>query len=438
MTVEQAPIRDGPRNDSQAIGSGLRILLTDTKRWAVGPRIGMAFAAMGCEVGMLCPRKGHPAHAVKAIRRRYSYRGADMVGSLREAIEDFDPHLVLPVCDRAVSHLHRLYQASRQRNQRRILGCIEGSLGPARSFPIVTSRYDLLMLARELGIAIPDTVALKNEEDLRAAGRLGLPLVIKADGTWGGTGVKIAQSQSQALRAMQDLSARNRLPWLIKELALNRDRGTTFDDWRNIRRPQIAQKWIEGHPANCAAACADGKILAGVAVEVLATNGEHGPATLVEVVPGREMLKAAERIVNRLGLSGFVGLDFMIDRESGVPYLIEMNPRCTQAATLLLGKGRNLPAAMCAHLAGVPEPETAPVTNWKRIAYFPKPDASSDPDASLPAESYYYDLPANEPAFVEQMLHPWRDRGRLGRCLDHARDFAARMRTHSFHFSTHG
>lgn len=387
MTLRQVSTLDTPGTDVHALGSGLRILLTDVNRWAVGPRLGMAFAAMGCEVGVLCPREGHPAFTVEAIRRRYVYRGAGMVSSLREAIEDFDPHLVLPVCDRALSHLHRLHEAARKEGDRRITQCIEHSLGPAWSYPITASRYDLLHLALEEGIPVPDTIALTCEEDLHAAAYLGLPLVIKADGTWGGCGVFVAESRAEAVQAFRKLTDRKGLPWLLKELALNRDRGTKLDYWRNRRPSLIAQKWIDGHPANCAVACADGEVLAGVAVDVVATNGPRGPASLVEVVPGREMLQAAERIVKRLALSGFVGLDFMIDRKSGVACLIEMNPRCTQAAALLLGKGRNLPAAVCAYLAGAPEPETTPVTDLTRIAYFPRQDGFVESDASAPQRS---------------------------------------------------
>lgn len=422
MKAGRVPILDMPDINSQKPGSGLRILLTDTKRWAVGPRLGHAFASMGCQVAMLCPREGHPAHQLTAIQRLYAYRGADLVGSLEAAIHHFDPHLVLPTCDRGVRHLHRLYVSAKENSDRRTLDCIERSLGPAASFPVVASRYRLMMLAAEEGIAIPETVAIENEDDLRRAGRLGFPLAIKASGTWGGAGVKIAGSAEEAVEAFRELVGRSRVPWLVKELLLNRDRANTVDDWRQGRPSIVAQKWIEGHPANCAVACRDGKVLAGVAVEVLATNGEIGPASLVEVVPGDNMMDAATRIARRLKLQGFIGLDFMIERGTGTAYLIEMNARCTQVASLTMGKGHNLPAAMCASLNGMEEPETEAMTRLRRIAYFPKPSEWADPEGNAPEPSYHYDLPANEPAFVERMLNQWPDRGRLGRWLDRMRD----------------
>ena len=79
-------------------------------------------------------------------------------------------------------------------------------------------------------------------------------------------------------------------------------------------------------------------------------------------------------------MSGFFGLDFMIEKETGAAWLIEMNARSTQASALMLGAGKNLPAAVCASLTGKHEPESEPVTHLRRIAYFPKPEAMPDPE----------------------------------------------------------
>lgn len=397
------------------MGAGLRILLTDTKRWAVGVRIGMVFAKMGCEVGMLCPAEGHPAHTVGSIRHRFVYDGFRPVASLRAAIERFRPDVVLPTCDRGVTHLHRLYDEAWGEGADWIAETIERSLGPAENFGLLANRYALLKLAAKEGIRIPATMPLRDEGDLESAAGLGPPLVIKADGTWGGNGVKIARTDEEARAAFAELRDRRGLAWLGKELLLNRDRGNTLHDWRNAHPDLIAQAYVDGHPANCAVACWQGKVLAGIAVEVAATQNECGPATVIEVVEGREMLRAAERIARSLHLSGFFGLDFMVETATGAAYLIEMNARSTQPCSLELGKGRNLPVALCAQLAGQPEPCTAAMTDMKRIAYFPK---AASAEIDLPLWSYYYDVPEGEPEFVERLLSQWDERSRLGKWMD--------------------
>jgi len=410
-----------PPAEHPPLGAGLRVLLTDSKRWAVGVRIGMVFAEMGCEVAMLCPAEGHPAATVRSIHHRFPYSGFHTVASLRAAIRQFRPDLILPTCDRGVGHLHRLHSEARACGDYWITGRIERSLGPAESYRIVSNRYELLKLAREEGILIPQTIALGSESDLAGAEKLGLPLVIKADGTWGGCGVKVALSRAELRCAFQSLRGRRGIPRLIRELALNRDRGNTLQDWWNARPALIAQSWIDGRPGNCAVACWNGKVLAGICVEAVATNGDRGPASVIEIVEGRQMTQAAERIARRLNLSGFFGLDFMVERETGAAYLIEMNPRCTQPCSLTLDTGRNLPAAICAQLAGRPEPETASVTTLSRIAYFPQPAGRSARPLDLPVWSYYYDIPPDEPEFVHLLLNQWPDRGRLGQWLDRMR-----------------
>jgi len=408
--------------DQARMGSGLRILLTDTKRWAVGVRIGMAFAELGCDVAMLCPPEGHPAYTVESIRQRFVYDGFAPVASLRAAIDRFRPDLVLPTCDRGLAHMHRLHDEAWGNGEDWIVGCIERSLGAEESYPIVSNRYKLLRLAEEEGIRVPTTMLLTAKWDLPAAAGMGLPLVVKADGTWGGCGVKVARTGAELESAYRELRGRRGIPWLIKEVALNRDRGNALNDWRSSHPELIAQRFIEGRPANCAVACWEGKVLAGIAVEVIATNGDRGPASMIEVVEGREMLRAAERIARRLRLSGFFGLDFMVEPETGAAWLIEMNARCTQPCSLPLGTGRNLPAALCAALAGVAEPESKPVTALNKIAYFPKPAGSSANSVDLPVWSYHYDIPANEPDLVYLLLHQWPDRGLLGQWLDRMRN----------------
>jgi predicted ATP-grasp superfamily ATP-dependent carboligase len=129
------------------------------------------------------------------------------------------------------------------------------------------------------------------------------------------------------------------------------------------------------------------------------------------------MILSAKRIARRLGLSGFFGLDFMIEDGSNTTYLIEMNPRCTQLCHLRLGKGRDMIGALCAHLTGKPLGETPPVTRNDMIAYFPEAwNCKSEFIASS-----FQDIPRGEPELVKQLLAPSSDRSILGRMYDHLR-----------------
>jgi hypothetical protein len=175
--------------------------------------------------------------------------------------------------------------------------------------------------------------------------------------------------------------------------------------------------------------CWQGKLLAGIAVEVVQAQGPTEPAIVVRVVEGAEMLRAAQVLALRLKLSGFFGLDFMIEENTELPYLIEMNPRCTPPCPIPLGRGRDLVAALWAQLLNEPLNERKSVTNKTRITYFPRNGGGNDGAQAIPLDTTYYDLPEGEPQLVEELLHPWSARSLLGQILDSARKIATRDKT---------
>ena len=71
-----------------------------------------------------------------------------------------------------------------------------------------------------------------------------------------------------------------------------------------------------------------------VSVAVIAADGPTGAAIIVQRIMSEQLKEIAQRLIKPLQLSGFYGLDFMIEEKTGTPYLIEMNPRCTQLGHL--------------------------------------------------------------------------------------------------------
>jgi hypothetical protein len=402
-----------------------KVLLIDTNRWPVTARLAIAFTRMNCIVAAVCPMPNHPIQKVRGVQRVFRYSGHSPLKSLRRAIEAFDPDIVIPSCDRSVLHLHELHALSQQQGSsgEKIALLIERSLGPPESFPVVSGRYDLLIAARDEGILVPETVAANTVTHLnQLIVAMNKPWVIKADGTWGGRGVRVAHSVTEANEHYLELTQPVRALDLIKRLILDHDRDFALLDWRRRRPAVIAQSFIDGRPANCAVVCWRGKVLAGIAVEVISAQGSKGPATIVQVVQGTEMLAAAEKIARRLSLSGFFGLDFMIENKTGATYLIEMNPRCTPPCPLPLANQRNLAAAMLTQLTSQPLPEDQPVIKESIIAYFPQVRASVGelPDVNL-RNSIYHDIPQGEPELIRELLHPKSERSMAGKLVDLSR-----------------
>jgi hypothetical protein len=397
-----------------------RILLVVSNRWALTVRLAVALRELGGSLAFVCPFPGHPIRTVYGIGRIYRYNGRRPLESLRLAIEDFVPEIIIPLCDRSVQHLHELHFQCKLHGERRqtIQALIEFSLGAAEGFPIVSSRYDLLKLAKDEGIRVPETIRVDTAEDLRPW-RKRPPWLLKADGTWGGRGVRRADSIASGEKALRELTTRASLLGLVKELVLNRDRDWIVSNWSGKRPEVIAQCLIVGRPANCAVVCWQGEVLAGIAVEVIRADGPRHPANVVKVVEGEEMLEAAHRIARRLRLSGFFGFDFMIEAGTGSTYLIEMNPRCTPPCSLCLGEGRDLVAEIWAKLTQQPVLCREPITQKTRIAYFPQAlRRSSDSRDISELYSAYLDIPGGNPELIHELLHPWSERSLAGRLLD--------------------
>jgi ATP-grasp domain len=396
--------------------AGPRVLVTDTNRWPSPARLAIGLSKLGCRVSGVCPTRGHPLLSTRVVRQTFPYSSLRPLESLAAAIEATSPDIIVPCDDRGVQHLHELFARAHTdgKSGAKLAALIERSLGAPANYPVVSSRYDLLRIAREEGVRVPDTAPVKRAEDLDSwqAGH-PFPWVLKADGTFGGRGVKVAQNREQAERFFAEMSRPHRFARVFKRLIVNRDPFWLRPWWKRSRPAIVVQSHIQGHPANSAVFCWEGRVLAGVCVEVVSSDGSTGPAIIVRVVDNPAMMFAAERIARRLGLSGFFGLDFMVDEADGEAYLIEMNPRCTPLSHLQLGPGHDMIEALSAQLSGRPLRESPPVTHNDVIAYFPQAWTTKSPFL----ESGFLDIPQEEPELVKDLLRPWPERSLLYRLV---------------------
>lgn len=393
-----------------------RVLLTGTNRWPSPARLAIGLSKGGCRVSAVCLTH-HPLFYTRSVQQIFPYSSLHPLESLQTAIDATDPQIIIPCDDRAVLHLQELFWRARNKGAAgaKIAALIELSLGSPESYLTVSSRYDVLRIACEEGLRVPSTKLVTAREDFKCWEKgQPTPWVLKADGTFGGLGVRIAYDRDQAEQFYLEMSRPHRTVRVIKRLVVNRDPFWLRPWWKRSRPAVIVQSHINGRPANCAVVCWKGRVLAGFSVEVLLSEGPTGPARVVRVVDNPDMMLAAKRIARRLSLSGFFGLDFMIEEQTGLTYLIEMNPRCTPLCHLQLGKGRDMVGALCAQLSCEPLRETPPVTESDVIVFFPQ---SSDCRSSILQPSFL-DVPSEEPELVRELLRPWPDRSLLFRLSD--------------------
>jgi hypothetical protein len=364
----------------------------------------MALANAGCTVDAVCPT-GHPVAKTSAVCQTHTYHGLTPLKSFKAAIIASNPDLIVPADDLATRHLHDLHRHGRRKGNARALICalIERSLGPAESFPVVFARSTFMEAAQQEGIRVPKTGVVENIADLRKqAGRLGFPLVLKANGTSGGDGVKIVQTLEEAVRTLRSLQAPPLFARAAKRALVDQDATLLWPSLLRQRFVVNAQTFVAGREATSTIFCWNGSILAALHFEVLNKMHAAGHAAVLRLIEHPEMSVAAEKIVRRLNLSGFYGFDFMLETHTDNAYLIEVNPRTTQVGHLALGPRRDLPAALCAALSGDTVPATPRVTEQDTIALFPQ-EWMRDP-ASEFLRAGYHDVPWEEPALVNHCI----------------------------------
>jgi hypothetical protein len=376
------------------------VLIASTTRWFPTARLAVALANAGFTVDAVCP-SDHPLSKTNALHRIDRYHGLDPITSFTDAIVAAKPDLIVPGDDLATQHLHAMYQQQQRKHGAGTPNCalIERSLGASKNFPHLYARTKFIELAQDEGVRVPQTAVIADASDLRNwITRAGLPTILKADGSSGGSGVRVVRSLEDAEQALKDLQAPPLMARAAKRALIDQDVTLVWPSLLRRRSVVNAQTFVEGREATSAVACWNGEILASLHFEVVNKVGSSGHATVLRLIDNREMATAAESMVRRLGLSGMHGFDFMLETRTGDAYLIEINPRSTQVGHLTLGLGRDIPAALFSAVSGQKVHPAPSVTQDDTIALFPQ-EWIRDP-ASTFLQSAYHDVPWDRPELI--------------------------------------
>lgn len=356
----------------------------------------------GYRVAVLCDRSDLARSVRNAEAAFINYPHARF-WSFRRAFTATSPDVVFCMDEGAIGSMHSIHRRVRHaaaRKQGGLARLIVSSLGDPEHYGVVASKTRQIALAQSLGMRAPKQMVVKDPLSWQSRiDELGLPLVVKIDGTSGGRGVRICKTREEASAAVAKFLRPGVAGWL------------------SGRRPPkdgdvVLQQYIRGRPANRAVACRDGKVLAGMSVEVVVTSHSTGPATVVRLAHHAEMDQMAATMAHHLGLSGLCGFDFMID-EAGSPWLIEVNARVTPSA--YYGFDLSLLRALDPRLV-VPSAPAGGTSSIDCIALFPN-EWLRDPESPHLA-SAYLDVPIGDPQLAK-----------------HIADYAARAKARSRHLA---
>ncbi|MBI3475601.1 MAG: ATP-grasp domain-containing protein [Acidobacteria bacterium] len=284
----------------------------------------------------------------------------------------------------------------------------------------MSDRAASMRVAEEEGVRVPETHALHSVDDLKKwVERMGLPTVLKANGTSGGDGVRVVRTMKEAELAFQALQAPPLIARALKRAVIDHNWSLVQPSLLRRRSVVNAQKFVDGCEGTSVVVCWEGAVLASLHFEVIQKRDAAGHATVVRFMENEEMSDAASRIARRLRLSGIHGLDFMLEADTRKPYMIEINPRVTQLCHLTLGLGHDVPAALLEALSGKTVAPSPKLTDHDTIALFPQ-EWIRDPQSSF-LRSAYQDVPWQEPGLMEACVRSSRkQRGwhRPGKSMD--------------------
>jgi glutathione synthase/RimK-type ligase-like ATP-grasp enzyme len=395
--------RLSPRGDPRRLDQ--KVLIVTTARWFPTARLAMGLAKAGFSVDVVCPSR-HPLRKISALGKIYPYDSFSPAQSFADAISAAAPDLIIPGDEYAVRCVHRLYEQAHRRGNAgaRVCALIERSLGPAESYRTLDSRTAVMQLAHEESIRTPRTRVIANVAELRSCcEEFQFPLVLKADGTSSGEGVRVVRTFDEARKAYRVLQLPPSAIRVAKRAVIDQDMRSVVPALLRQRNTVNAQEFIQGQDATSLAACWQGTVRGSLHFEVVNKQRKNGPASVMRRLDNREMDVAISRIVQRLKLSGLHGFDFLLEKSTGNPYLIEVNPRPTQVGHLTLGHGHDLPGALYAAVTGTQVDEAPSITEKETIALFPQEWIRNPQSVFL--RSGYHDIPWEEPELVRAGAH---------------------------------
>ncbi|MCX7383344.1 MAG: hypothetical protein NT133_18455 [Alphaproteobacteria bacterium] len=380
-----------------------RILLISMADWFGPTRLPRALRMSGFEVGILADPNG-----LLATSRHIDYRydlSPDLVrlgvlDPVLRTIMEFSPRLLVP-CDETAVHLLQniamAWDGARgPGGQLRVMippmvrEIVLRSLGEARTFAVRTSRPLARKMAGLLGIPAPPSAPVPYLQAAEGFARdHGWPVVLTRNGRTGGDQVRVCADSAQLYAGYAALTQEPPQPGGLRRAARYAfwSLRTGFHLAGDIARPlgdgpQMAiEAVIQGRPASYSVASHDGRWLAGIAAiaERIHPPGS-GTSSAVRLLNDPAMTDAGQKLVGRLGFTGFGGLDFMRDDATGQLWFLRFNARPTPLVHLGHLAGGDLCAALYGAVTNAPSRAPKQFAE-STVALFPQ-DWQRDPDAA--------------------------------------------------------
>jgi predicted ATP-grasp superfamily ATP-dependent carboligase len=371
------------------------LLVATTTRWLGTARILRPLAAAGFAVALLTPE-----HSLAEASRYVGKVGhmppdatpMQWMRAFAGMVETTSPRLVVPCDDMAFRLLQMLaLQPPGELEPALTLQAgvvIRHSLGDPVHYRTSVEKTLLSPAAAALGVRVPAHKVIATLADAEAfAAAHGYPVVLKRNHSTAGDGVEIVDTRDQLAPSFAALTN-------PKESALVDSLGNQF----------LIQQRIPGniHYENTAAW--QGTRIGGFAVERLQYAELKGPAAVIRCYHSAEISDFSSKLVRGFGMTGLFASEFVVHRDTGKAYLLEINRRLTPGMHVGTRVNVDLCVALysAAHgIASTTRREMDPGDEWINV-HFPQ-EWLRDPESSF-LRDYPVDVPWDEPELIKAML----------------------------------
>ena len=314
--------------------SKICVLVTDGhERSALAITRGLGQAGIPVIVGAETARSLAGASRYCVARWRYPsplQQPSQFISSLVEAARRFDITAIIPPTDSSMQAV------AAQRDQFR--PSVTAMIPSLESYELVSDKYRLLKLAHELGIPVPETVFVPDGnidavlDQVRA-----YPVVVKpgrsllrVDDRWIKTSVHFVSNVEE----LTDLY-----------------RGTPY-----LRNPSLIQQRIQGEGQGVFGLFDHGRPCALFAHRRIREKPPAGGVSVFResIELPKPMVDYAVRLLARVQWHGVAMVEFKIERESGIPMLMEINGRFWGSLQLAVDAGLNFPHLLYQAMQGIP------------------------------------------------------------------------------------
>ena len=378
------------------------LLVSSAARWYGVERMPRALAKADFEVTLLTPRRSL-AESSRFVRRVAHLADhttpLDWIQAVAATVRAVAPAQIVPCDDVSFRLLAMLVVAPPPRLQPAVQAelatLIRASLGEPAHYRTSVDKTLLPAAAVRTGVRVPPHAVITTSGEGEAfAAEHGYPVVVKRPYSTAGDGVRIAASAAELRDAIATLGVPD---------------PADFETDPSGRL--LVQKHVDGHNCYYEIAAFEGSLLAGYAGDRLQTfAGVMSPATVIRYRDAPELRAMSERLVAAFGMTGLFTSEYIVERDTGTPYLIDIERRIGPATHYGSVMNVDLCSTLAAAMQGVPSSSRAGLDPGDERMFVQFPGEWLRDPQSRWLRQYPVDVPWDDPELLDAMLTRGRER----------------------------